>query len=91
MNLGIKDINNKEIKYYDEFILINSELKTDIIVNKYKKVIYENDYIINQGKIIISLNYCLFYQILIGSLNDINNFVSLAFINFIGGNFLIFN
>ena len=85
VNLGIKDINNKKIKYYDEFILINSELKTDIIVNKYKKVIYENDYIINQGKIIISLNYYPFYQILIGYLNDINNFISPAFINFIGG------
>ena len=30
VNLGIKDINNKEIKYYDEFVLINSELKTDL-------------------------------------------------------------
>ena len=47
VNSGIKDINNKEIKYYDEFALINPELKTDIIVNKYKKTIYENDYIIN--------------------------------------------
>ena len=86
MNSGIKDINNKEIKYYDEFVLINSELKNDIIVNnKYKKTTYKNDYIINQGKIIISLYYYPFYQILIGYLNDINNFVSLAFINFIGG------
>ena len=30
VNSGIKDKDNKEIKYYDEFVLLNSELKTDV-------------------------------------------------------------
>ena len=85
VNSGIKDKNNREIKYYDEFVLLNSELKTDIIVKKYKKTMYENDYVINQGKIILCLNYYPVYQILIGSLNGENNFMPLSFINFIGG------
>ena len=82
---GRKNKKNKEIKYYNDFVLINSELKKLIIVNKYKKTIAENDYVINTGKIIISLEYYPKYQILIGSLNSINNennFVHLAFIQF---------
>ena len=88
VNSGIIGKDNKEIKYYNEFVLINSELKRDIIDIKYKKKFAENEYVINQGKIIISLNYHPFNQILIGSLNDINdenNFLPIAFIKFING------
>ena len=82
---GIKGKNNNEIKYYDEFVLINSELYKDINNNKYKIIINEKNYAINQGKIIICLNYYPFYQILIGSLNNDNSFFPLNFINFIEG------
>jgi len=85
-NSGIIDKNNKEIKYFDEFSLMNLELKKDIIVNKYKKGIFENEYIINQGKLIICLKNYPFNKILIGSLNNENQFFLLAFIIFVDCN-----
>ena len=75
--------NNKEIKYYVEFALINSDLEQSLN-KKYNKNISENEYIINMGKIII-LNSCKIYQILIGTLDIMNNLctiVPLAIINF---------
>ena len=79
-------IDNKEIKYYKDFVLINSDLYRLLIINKYKKRIPENEYLINMGKIIICLNYDTISQILISSLNIMNNeceIIPSAFINFV--------
>ena len=84
VNLG--RINNKEIKYNNEFIIISQDLCHLLIINKYKKTIPENEFIINMGKIIIFFNNHSMHQILIGSLNIMNNegnILPLAFINFI--------
>ena len=77
---------NKKIKYYDEFVLINQEIKKDILVNKYKINISENEFVINQQKIIICLNNHPLYQILIGSLNEENQFLPKTIISFVDGN-----
>ena len=76
--------NNKEIKYYDEFVLVNSDINK-IIINKYKKANECHDFFINFGKSIISLNNNKICQILIGSLNLINdecNFIPDSLIDF---------
>ena len=80
-NLGKKDKNNKEIKYYDEFALINSELKSKLIINKYKKIEGESKFIINMATTIIFLDYYPLYQILICALDEEKfTFKTLAFI-----------
>ena len=58
------DENNKKIRYYNEFVLINSDLKNSIIVNKYKKTFGDYEFIINMGMIILLLNYHPFCQLL---------------------------
>ena len=72
----------KDIKYYDEFVIVNSDINQKYI-NKRKKEIQE--FIINSGKVIISLNYNQKIQILIGSLNILNDecyFILSSFIDF---------
>ena len=64
--------NNKEIKFYNEFVLVNSDIYK-LIINKYKKDNECHDFIINCGKIIISLDNSKMCQILIGLLNIIND------------------
>ena len=39
--------NDKKIKYYEEFALINIDLKNSIIVNQYKKLFEDNEFIFN--------------------------------------------
>ena len=77
-----KKFNNKEINYYDEFSLINLDLKKTLIIKKYNKNVTDNKCIINLGRIIIILDYYPAYQILIGSLDDKSNYKTLAFIKF---------
>ena len=81
---------NKEIKYYDEFVLINQEIKKDILVNKYRINNCENKFVINQQKIICLNNHPL-YQILIGSLNEDNQFLLKTIVSFVDGNKLNVN
>ena len=80
-----KDQENKKIKYYDEFVLINQEIKKDILVNKYRINNCENKFVINQQKIMCLNNHPL-YQILIGSLNEENQFLPKTIISFVDGN-----
>ena len=87
--LSLKEINsgkkfkNKEVNYFDEISIINLDLKKTLIIKKYNKNVMENNKcIINLGRIIIILDYYPAYQILIGSLDNENNYKTLSFIKF---------
>ena len=60
--------NNIKIKYYDEFTIINSELKESLIINKVQNQKLECEIIINMGNILILFDFSNLKQILIGSL-----------------------
>ena len=85
MNSGNKNNKNEYIYYYDNFVMIDMELKRAIIIKKYKKSIGDVEYIINMGKIIILLNYHPMNLLLIGSINFTKgecNFIPISFIYF---------
>ena len=93
--ISLKEINsgkkfkNKEINYFDEFSIINLDLKKTLIIKKYNKNVKENnECIINLGRIIIILDYYPAYQILIGSLDNESNYKTLSFIKFDNANIL---
>ena len=85
INSGNKNNKNEFIFYYDNFVMIDMELKRAIIIKKYKKSIGNVEYIINMGKIIILLNNHPMNLLLIGSINITKgecNFIATAFIYF---------
>ena len=48
--------NNIKIKYYDEFTIINSELKESLIINKVQNQKLECEIIINMGNILFDFS-----------------------------------
>ena len=86
LELKKQRIENKDIYFNNDFIIINKELYNKLINNKYKNIAQkERVYIINNGKLIIKFEDSPIYQILIGNLNTINdecNIIPYLLLNF---------